>query len=158
MNYVSSVQVYVEIEKHTNIKYEFCKCSNSLVVDRVLPYPYFYPYAYGFIPNTLAPDNDELDILIISEKHLPNDRYYRVKIIGALLMEDEKGKDDKILCVLEEESEHIKDIDDLSDCAKDGIFWFFSNYKSTTQGKWSKVGGLKNKEEALKIYSSTILS
>lgn len=153
-----TAEVYVEIEKHTNVKYEFCKSANTLLVDRILPYPYFYPHAYGFIPNTLAPDNDELDILIISGKHLPNNTHYRVKIIGALLMEDEKGEDDKILCVLEEESEYIKDIHDLSEYTKDGLFWFFSNYKSTTPGKWSKVGGFKNKEEALKIYSSTLLS
>jgi len=151
------VEVYVEIEKHTNIKYEFCKSTNALLVDRILPYPYFYPHAYGFIPNTLAKDNDELDILIISDNYLTNDAFYRVKIIGALLMEDEKGEDDKILCVLEEDSEHIKDISDLSEDTLNGLFWFFSNYKSTTPGRWSKVGGFKNKEEAIKIYLSTLL-
>lgn len=158
MKNIQSLEVYVEIEKHTNIKYEFCKKNNALVVDRILPYPYFYPYAYGFIPNTLAPDNDELDILIISNRHLPNDSFYRVKIIGALLMDDEKGQDDKILCVLEEDSEHIKDISDLSEDTLNGLFWFFSNYKSTTPGKWSKVGGFKNKEYALKIYFDTLLN
>jgi inorganic pyrophosphatase len=55
-----TVRVYIEIEKHSNQKYEFNKTTNKLELDRVLPYPYFYPYAYGFIENTLAMDGDEL--------------------------------------------------------------------------------------------------
>ena len=151
------ISVYVEIEKHTNVKYEYCKESEKLVVDRILPYPYFYPQAYGFIPNTLAPDNDELDILIITNKHLKNDEIYIVYIIGVLCMEDEKGEDNKVLCVLEEDYEKIEDISDLDDKTQNDLIWFFSNYKSLTPGKWSRVTSLEDKDTAYKMYIDSLL-
>uniref|UniRef100_A0A6C0LB31 inorganic diphosphatase n=1 Tax=viral metagenome TaxID=1070528 RepID=A0A6C0LB31_9ZZZZ len=152
------VVVYVEIEKHSNIKYEYCKKEQKLVVDRILPYPFFYPHAYGFIPNTMAPDNDELDILILTDATLKNNTHYTAYIIGALKMDDEKGEDDKILCVLEEEIDVIKDIYDVDVEVQNGLFWFFSNYKSSTPGKWSNVKGFVNKENALQIYETSLLS
>ena len=54
------VQVYIEIQKHSNIKYEFDKEKNTLVIDRILPYPYYYPYPYGFIPNIEMNSDSEL--------------------------------------------------------------------------------------------------
>jgi len=146
------VNSYIEIEQYSNIKYEFNKDTNKLEVDRILEYPYFYPYAYGFIPNTLAEDNDELDILIISDKKIANNNYYNVYIIGCLVMKDEKGMDEKILGVLEEDFDNIKDMGDLSDEIKNNIHWFFSNYKNKTSGKWSKVIGYLDKEESIKLF------
>lgn len=151
------VNSYIEIEQHSNIKYEFNKETNKLEVDRILEYPYFYPYAYGFIPNTLADDKDELDILVITDKKILNNEYYNVYIIGCLVMEDEKGMDEKVISVLEEDYERIKDIDDLSEEIKNNIHWFFSNYKCKTSGKWSKVLGYINKEESIKLYEKCIL-
>ena len=122
------VDIYIEIEKHSNLKYEFDKIGQILALDRTLPYPYFYPYAYGYIPNTLAADGDELDALIITDRQdLKKDTFYSAHIIGVLIMEDEKGMDEKVLCVLEEDSKNIKDIYQLSDQIKDDIEWFFSN-------------------------------
>lgn len=156
-SFSDKICVYVEIEKHTNVKYEYCKELKKLVIDRTLPYPFFYPYAYGFIPNTLAPDNDELDILIITDKNIEMDKNYSVYIIGVLCMEDEKGEDNKILCVLEEDYEKIKDISDLDDKTQDDLIWFFSNYKSFTPGKWSKVTGIEDKETASKVYLESLV-
>jgi inorganic pyrophosphatase len=150
------ISVYVEIEQHSNIKYEYDKTEKKLVIDRILEYPYFYPYAYGFIPETLAEDNDEIDILIITDKKINIDSYYDVYIIGALVMEDEKGMDEKLLCVLESDYENIKDISDLNNDIKTNIHWFFSNYKNKTVGKWSKVCGFINKELAIDLYEKSI--
>lgn len=151
------VEVYIEIEKGSNEKYELDKETGKLILDRVLPHPYFYPYSYGFITNTLAMDGDELDLLIISEKKIVKDEFYHVYIIGVLVMEDEKGIDEKILCVFEEDYEEINDIDDLSNEIKDNIHWFFSNYKSKTLNKWSKVSGYENKQYAIELYNRTQL-
>jgi inorganic pyrophosphatase len=149
----SIVRVFIEIERHSNKKYEVDKETNQLVLDRILPYPYFYPYAYGFIPNTLAPDGDALDILLITEKEIPRGQTYSVSIIGVLHMEDEHGQDDKILCVLEEDHHIIQSIEDLpAQCLYD-IQWFFSNYKSGQKGKWSFVYGYKGKNEAMQVYN-----
>jgi inorganic pyrophosphatase len=153
-----TVRVYIEIEKHSNQKYEFNKTTNKLELDRVLPYPYFYPYAYGFIENTLAMDGDELDVLIITDKELKNDNWYDVHMIGVLIMSDEKGLDEKILCVLPGDYETMNDIHLLSDEIKDNIQWFFSNYKNKTPGKWSTVEGFDNKGVAKQIYEKYLLS
>jgi inorganic pyrophosphatase len=153
------VEVYIEIEKHSNYKYEYNKETNALELDRILPYPYFYPYAYGYIPNTLAMDGDDLDILIISDRdNIKKDAFYKAFIIGVLIMEDEKGMDEKVLCVLDEDREKIKDISDINDVIKHDIHWFFSNYKNRAPGKWSRVHGYKDKTYALDLYKISMLS
>ncbi len=153
---MEKIKVYIEIEKFSNIKYEFNKELNKLCVDRILPYPYFYPYAYGFIPNTKALDGDELDILILTNEPLQNNAYYKVHIIGALDMEDEKGIDEKILCVLPQDYDKIKDIDDVSDEIKNEISDFFSNYKNNVENKWSTVGSFMNRRETMKLFIDSL--
>lgn len=150
-----SVRIYIEIERHSNQKYELNKETGQLELDRVLPYPYYYPYAYGFIENTLAMDDDELDAIIITDKVLSKDTWYEAYIIGVLIMSDEKGLDEKILCVLEEDYDNFHDLDKLSEDTKDNIHWFFSNYKNKTAGKWSVVTGFENKNEAIRIYEKS---
>jgi inorganic pyrophosphatase len=147
------VRVYIEIEKGSNMKYEFCKETEELVLDRILPDQYRYPFAYGYILDTKAADGDELDILIITDKYVKKDRYYNAYIVGVLIMEDEKGMDEKVLCVFEEDRERIKDISDIASDELQSIHWFFTNYKSETPGKWSQVHNFQNKESAIKLYN-----
>jgi inorganic pyrophosphatase len=156
------IKVYIEIEKGSNIKYELCKKSNKLMVDRILDEPFVYPYSYGFIPNTLAEDGDELDILILTNDELENDginndNYYEVYIVGCLVMEDEKGMDEKILCVLEKDYENIKDLCDIDEITKNKIYTFFSEYKKNNIDKWSNVIGFINKELSIKLYKKSII-
>lgn len=151
------VCVYIEIEKDSNEKYELDKKMGELVLDRMLPYPYYYPYSYGFIIHTLASDGDELDALIISDQKIKKNAFYDVYIIGVLVMEDEKGMDEKVLCVFKDDYEKIHDICDLSDEIKDNIHWFFSNYKTKTPDKWSKVSGYENKQTAIKLYEKSMI-
>ena len=149
------VRVYIEIDKDNNKKYELDKSTGILELDRILPYPYFYPCAYGFIENTLAMDDDELDAVIISDKELPNDQWYDAYIIGVLVMSDEKGLDEKVLCVLKEDYDSINDLSLIPGDILNNIHWFFSNYKNKSPGKWSHVEGFQNKEEAIKIYEKS---
>jgi inorganic pyrophosphatase len=158
MNASVQARVYIEIEQFSNQKYEFSKETNCLELDRVLPYPYFYPYSYGFIPNTLAMDGDDLDALIITNKPLTKGETYDTAIIGVLIMDDEKGLDEKMLCVLQEDSERIQDISDLSESDRHDIHWFFSNYKSNTPGKWSSVKGYENRDSAVELMNKYMLS
>ena len=146
------IKVYIEIEQFSNIKYEYDKNQQKLVVDRILDESFTYPFAYGYIPNTLALDNDELDVLIISNKPIKNDTYYDVYIIGCLVMEDEKGMDEKILCVLEED-----EISDLDDKVKNDIYNFFANYKKNSENKWSRVIGFTTKDLAIELYKKSIV-
>ena len=152
MDSKNKVDIYIEIEQFSNIKYEYNKLTNKLEIDRILNEPYSYPYAYGFIVNTLASDNDELDVLIVTDKYLKNDTCYTAYIIGALYMEDEKGVDEKVLCVLNEDYSTIHNIHDLSEEKKNQVSTFFSNYKNNIEGKWSKVGRFLDKTEATNLY------
>jgi inorganic pyrophosphatase len=60
----------IEISKNSNIKYEFDEKNNSLVIDRILPNSNTFPYNYGYIPDTLAPDGDPVDIILLSSHQL----------------------------------------------------------------------------------------
>jgi inorganic pyrophosphatase len=152
------VEVFIEIERFSNQKYEINKTVGELELDRVLPYPYFYPYAYGFIPKTLAMDGDELDALVITDNLLQKNNTYKTRIVGVLVMEDEKGMDEKILCVLDEDTNNINDIFDFSGEILENIEWFFKNYKNKTEGKWSTVVGYENKEHAIRLFETARLT
>ena len=153
-------KVLIEIEKHSNQKYEMDHALGKLVLDRVLPYPYFYPYSYGYIPGTRAGDGDEIDILVVSDKSYPSGAEMESFIIGALEMTDEKGEDIKLLVVSKEDYEScmIRDITDLDKTILENIHWFFSNYKSKEKNKWAKIGDFLNREKALVYYNASCLT
>src|SRR3982074_3028735 len=88
------VNVFIEIPKDGNIKYELDKESGIIMVDRFLYTAMNYPFNYGFVPNTLAEDGDPLDILVLCEQII-----LPAVVIGMLEMEDESGIDTKILAV-----------------------------------------------------------
>lgn len=156
------VEIVVEIERHSNLKWEYDRANDSLFLDRVLQYPYFYPYAYGFFPNTLGNDGDELDVLLISDKKYPNynveKKQIRGYIIGGLMMFDEKGADEKIFVVpVEEMDEYLSKSDAEKTRMRDNIIWFFTNYKKNELDKWSRVESLLSLEQAVEIYNSAKL-
>jgi len=150
--------VYIEIEKGGLIKYEYDKDEGKLIVDRVMPASHPYPYAYGFFSGTLGSDGDELDALIISNSDgIKNDTTYNAYIIGALVMEDEHGMDEKVLCVLGKDYGAMGDIDILSEDIKKTIETFFSTYKLNIPGKWSKTYGYIGKQKAYDLYIDALL-
>ncbi len=155
------VNVILEIERYSNLKWEYDRKSDKLYLDRILPYPYFYPYSYGFIPNTLGNDGDELDILYITNE--PYSNYNTVHaplggyIVGGLVMEDEKGMDEKIFIVPENE---IESFNVKSEKEKEQIYeniiWFFSNYKSKEGDRWSKVHFIMDSFYATQLYKDSV--
>jgi inorganic pyrophosphatase len=156
------ISVYIEIEKGSNFKYEFNKQTNQLELDRILTEPHVYPYAYGFIPHTLAEDGDELDVLVVTENATPikNDSYIEAYIVGALLMEDEHGNDHKVLVIPKTEYETgiIQSLYDMSAETLESIQTFFANYKKNEPDKWSIVGGFVGKSSAMQLYKKSVLS
>ncbi len=148
------LQCIIEIERHSREKYEYDPANQSLFLDRILPYPYFYPYAYGFVPYTRADDGDELDVLYITEKHIPNyndlEAVWDGYIVGALLMEDEKGRDEKLLVVPFDE---YLSFSTKQDTVEEDIGWFFTHYKTKCgEEKWSKIHGFVGEREAIDLY------
>ena len=81
------------------IKYEMDKESGTLVVDRFLYTAMRYPGNYGFIPHTLAADGDPMDVIVLGPTAVVPGAVVRSRPVGALLMEDEAGGDEKIIAV-----------------------------------------------------------
>jgi inorganic pyrophosphatase len=94
------VSVIIEIPQGgAPVKYEFDKASGAMFVDRFLHTAMFYPANYGFIPHTLSEDGDPIDCMVIAPTPVTSGVIVRTRPIGALLMEDEKGIDEKIIGV-----------------------------------------------------------
>jgi len=154
-----AVEVIIEIEKHSNMKWEYDRINDSLFLDRVLQYPYFYPYAYGFFPNTLGKDGDELDALLLTDRRYLNyneqKSVVRGYIVGGLMMYDEKGADEKIFVVPEDEIDaYLNKSDAEKTLMIDNIIWFFANYKKNDVGKWSKVESVLSCKDAVDTYKN----
>jgi inorganic pyrophosphatase len=81
------------------IKYEMDKEAGALVVDRFLYTPMTYPGNYGFVPHTLSEDGDPIDVLVANTRPLVPGCVINVRPIGVLVMEDDAGKDEKIIAV-----------------------------------------------------------
>ena len=117
-----------------------------------------YPTDYGFIPGTVSADGDPLDVLIIVEEPTFPGCRVRIRLIGALLMEDEKGTNEKILAVptVDPRFEGIDDISQLQSHWLTEISNFFGTYKML-EGKETRVGcweGADTAKKLLKKYRS----
>ena len=125
------------------VKYELDKASGAIFVDRFLHTAMFYPGNYGFIPHTLSEDGDPCDILVISQVPVVPGAVIRCRPVGALLMEDEAGKDEKILAVpadaLHPFYTGIASYRDLPSVMIEQIAHFFQHYKDLEKGKWVTI-------------------
>ena len=81
------------------IKYEMDKASGTLVVDRFLYTPMRYPGNYGFVPHTLSPDGDPIDVLVCNTRTIVPGAVINCRPVGVLIMEDEGGGDEKVIAV-----------------------------------------------------------
>ena len=96
----NDINVIIEIPmNHDPIKYEMDKDSGAIFVDRFMQTSMSYPANYGFVPHTLSEDGDPIDVLVISHWPIMPGAVIRSRPIGVLLMEDESGKDEKIIAV-----------------------------------------------------------
>ncbi|NLO90277.1 MAG: inorganic diphosphatase [Clostridia bacterium] len=146
-----TIEVFVEIPRGSNNKYEFDKEKGLFRLDRVLYSPVFYPADYGFIPDTLADDGDPLDAMVMTTFPTFPGCLIKARIIGMFIMEDEKGKDEKILGVPVHDPrfDNIKSLEDLEQHILKEFEHFFSVYKNL-EGKEVIVRGWADKEEAMK--------
>ncbi len=143
------VDAFIEIPKGSSNKYEYDEERKVFVLDRALFSPMFYPADYGFIPDTLAEDGDPIDIMVLMANPTFPGCMIRSRVIGMFLMEDEKGKDEKIIAVPlgDPRYEEIKTIDDMGSHMKKEFEHFFSEYKQL-EGKEVHIRGWADIEEA----------
>ncbi|MDG6222002.1 MAG: inorganic diphosphatase [Candidatus Bathyarchaeota archaeon] len=124
-------------------KYEYKSEWEAFTLDRVIPSSVVFPIEYGFVPQTWYDDQDPLDIMVMSYEPLEVGCIVRVRVIGVLEIEDEKGVDSKILSVLVDDArfEGVQDITDVHVHQLREIQEFFETYKRLEPHKWVKVKG-----------------
>jgi len=108
-----------------------------------------YPNDYGFIPSTLCDDGDPLDVLVMGTQPIVPGAVVTIRPIAYMVMEDEKGMDEKVLAVLKNDAmmEDIQSIDDVPSHKLKEISHFFETYKALEKNKWAKVGEWKGTKE-----------
>lgn len=145
------VEAVIEIPQGGQNKYEIDKQSGALRLDRVLHSPMHYPAEYGFVPDTLAEDGDPIDILVlISHPTVPGCRV-PARLIGALLMEDDRGRDTKLIAVATGDPRfaEVQSLEQLSAHLRKEIEYFFRTYKDL-EGKTSSIQGWSDAIAALR--------
>jgi inorganic pyrophosphatase len=145
----------IEIPKDSNIKYEVDESTGILLVDRKLYTSMTYPFNYGFIPQTKEEDGDPIDILILSNDQYSPLSVVRSKPIGVLIMEDEEGKDSKIIAVphkkIDPTYSKFDEIDQIDRETLDKIKHFFEHYKELEKDKFVRVIDWDDKDQSEKI-------
>ncbi|WP_309082649.1 inorganic diphosphatase [Chelativorans sp.] len=142
------------------IKYEMDKEAGTLIVDRFLYTPMTYPGNYGFVPHTLSDDGDPIDVLICNTRQLIPGCVINVRPIGVLVMEDNKGQDEKVIAVpsphLTRRYEKVFNYTDLPEITLQQIQHFFEHYKDLEPGKWVKIGDWGDAAVARRLISEAI--
>ena len=131
------VEVTIEIPKGQRNKYEVDHANGRIRLDRMLFTSTRYPSDYGFIEETLADDGDPLDALVLLEEPTFPGCLITCRVIGMFRMRDEKGLDDKVLCVpaMDPRWRHLQDIYDVPEFDRLEIQHFFEVYKALEPGK-----------------------
>ena len=140
------MDIIIEISKGSSIKYEIE--NGNLKIDRFLNVPFVYPFNYGYIPNTLAPDNDPLDVFVLMDEPLYPGTIISVTILGAFEMIDNGESDDKMIAIPSEKLNFPEKYTIMENGKKvfqkkflDEIKFFLENYKK-----------LENKEVVIKGF------
>jgi inorganic pyrophosphatase len=146
----------VEIPKGSRNKYEHDDAMGAIKLDRMLFSSVAYPMDYGYVPDTLAEDGDPLDVIVcVTEPTFPGCRIW-ASPVAVFRMDDEKGRDDKLLCVPTTDPawNQVTALDDLPSQLRDEIAHFFSIYKQP-EGKHVDVHGWLDRDTANAVLASS---
>ncbi len=147
----------VEISKGSKQKYEMDKKTGLLRLDRILHTSTHYPANYGFIPHTLAEDNDPLDVLILCSESLIPMSLVKCYPIGVIIMEDSGEVDEKIIAIPDTDPNYntYKSIHDLPKHIFDEMQHFFTVYKQL-ESKFTAVSTVSDKDVAIQIVANSM--
>ncbi len=152
----------IEIPMGSSVKYELDKTTGLLRLDRILYSAVYYPASYGFIPQTLAEDDDPLDVLVLCQEPVAPLTLVRARAIGLMTMVDCGKKDHKILAVAMDDPEYASfhEADELPVHRLAMVRRFFQDYKQL-EGKTVEVDDMQPAaasarviEEALERYTA----
>lgn len=157
-NIPEQINVIIENVKGEKNKFEYDE-EGFFKLDRTLYSPFYFPFEYGFIPQTKSGDGDSLDVLVLSTNPTFPGCLIEARPIGVILMEDEKGEDNKIVAVpadkIDPRFKEIRDIKDLGQHVREEIEIFFADYKKLEKEKYAHVKvkgweGAKKAQEMIK--------
>lgn len=149
-----TVNTVVEIPQGSQLKVEWDRERAAFMLDRVEPVIFAKPVSYGFIPQTLDEDGDELDTLIVCDEPLPTGVWLEAKVLGVMKFEDDGEVDDKIVVRPADDRESgdwLNSLDDLGENWKKRIEHHFTHYKDLKKPGSTIVKGWGDAEEAKKV-------
>jgi len=160
-NVPDEINVIIEIPANSDpVKYEVDKDSGTLMVDRFMAAPMFYPCNYGYVPHTLSEDGDPIDVLVHTPFPLVHGSVIACRPVGVLNMKDEAGPDSKLVALPKKKLtslyDHIDDVNDLPEFLKAQISHFFTRYKELEKGKWVEIDGWADAADAKKQIVESI--
>ena len=153
------INVVVEIPTGSNHKIEWDRKNACFKLDRVEPMAFAKPCNYGFIPQTIDEDGDELDALIITDQPLTTGIYMTAKVLGVMKFVDDGEVDDKIICVPADDRNNGDAYNALEDLPKrliEQIEFHFNHYKDLKKPGTTKVEKFGDTEEAKQVIADAI--
>lgn len=156
MNKIMKVQI--EIPKGSKIKYEYDRKTERMVVDRILVGNFAYPTNYGFVPEALDWDGDELDVLVYSEHTFVPGVMLKARLLGAMKMIDDGETDTKLIAVHHDDKalENITSLEQLPKRWLQEIETFFSTYKNYKRPGITSIEGFEDYGYALDEYEHCV--
>jgi inorganic pyrophosphatase len=152
------VNSVIDIPLGSTLKMEWDRERACFFVDRVEPAIYPKPSNYGFIPQTLDEDGDELDTLVYCNQPIPTGTYLECRVLGILNFEDDGEMDYKIVCVPADDrdtGDSIKTLEDLGKRWQQKIEEHFTHYKDLKKPGTTKVLGWGGPEDAQKVIKES---
>ena len=153
------INVVVEIPTGSNHKIEWDRKNACFMLDRVEPMAFAKPCNYGFIPQTIDEDGDELDALIITDQPHTTGIYMTAKVLGVMKFVDDGEVDDKIICVPADDRNNGDAYNTLEDLPKrliEQIEFHFNHYKDLKKPGTTKVEKFGDTEEAKQVIADAI--
>lgn len=154
------LNVVIEIPAGSNHKIEWDRKRACFMLDRIEPMAFAKPCNYGFIPQTLDEDGDELDVLVITEQPLTTGIYVKARILGVMKFVDDGEVDDKIIAVVDDDrnnGDKIQTLEDLPKRTIEQIEFHFNHYKDLKKPGTTKVEGFFGRDEAIKVIEAATL-
>jgi inorganic pyrophosphatase len=154
-----TVNTVIEIPMGSSMKIEWDRSRAAFVLDRVEPSIYAKPCNYGFIPQTLDEDGDELDTLVVTDEPLPTGIWLEATIVGILNFEDDGDMDYKIVVVPADDrntGDSIKTLADLGERWQQKVVEHFTHYKDLKKPGTTKVMGWGDIDAAKKVVAESI--
>lgn len=153
------INTVVEIPAGSILKIEYRRDTGTFEIDRVEPSIFAKPTNYGFIPQTLDEDGDELDTLVVCPETIPTGVHLKARVIGVLIFEDDGEMDHKVVCVPADDrntGDSVQSLEDLGKRWQQKTEFHFNHYKDLKKPGTTKVLGWGNIEDAKKIINECI--